>query len=141
MGVPRKSVTSATKAWSGRPPSCRRRSRPMRPWCSCRARAGRRTGGGHLPFATLKQLLRTSPRLHELLQRYTQAVLAVTAQAAACHSVHAVEARAARWLLQVHDRVPGDEFPLTHEFLALMLAVRRATVTSVMGTLQRQGGI
>ena len=50
-----------------------------------------------------------------------------------------MQQRCARWLLMTHDRVSGDVFPLTHEFLSLMLGVRRATVTEAMGPLQQAG--
>ena len=73
---------------------------------------------------------------HTLLLRYTQAFLTQVAQTAACNGAHLVEQRCARWLLMTHDRVDGDEFPLTHEFLAYMLGVRRAGVTLAMGELQ-----
>lgn len=53
--------------------------------------------------------------------------------------MHTVEARASRWLLTLHDQVGGDEFPMTQEFLAFMLGVRRQTVTVVAGTLQNAG--
>ncbi len=42
-------------------------------------------------------------------------------------------------MLLTHDRVSSDEFPLTHEFLSQMLGVRRASVTEVAGSLQKQG--
>ena len=73
---------------------------------------------------------------HGLLLRYTHAFLTQVAQTAACNGAHLVEQRCARWLLMTHDRVEGDEFPLTHEFLAFMLGVRRAGVTLAMGGLQ-----
>jgi CRP-like cAMP-binding protein len=60
-----------------------------------------------------------------VLQRYTQALLTQIAQGAACNRLHTVDERAARWLLMTHDRVGADEFPLTQEFLAQMLGVRR----------------
>jgi CRP-like cAMP-binding protein len=50
-----------------------------------------------------------------------------------------VEERAARWLLMTHDQVRGDAFEMTHEFLSLMLGVRRAGVAVAMGTLQAAG--
>ena len=50
-----------------------------------------------------------------------------------------VEARAARWLLEMDDRVAQDEFTMTHEFLALMLGVRRQTVSAVVSDLSRRG--
>jgi CRP-like cAMP-binding protein len=72
-----------------------------------------------------------------VLQRYTQALFMLTAQGVACNRLHAVEARCARWLLMTHDRVRGDTFPLTHEFLAQMLGVRRARVSEVLARHQQ----
>ena len=72
---------------------------------------------------------------HRMLLRYTQAFLTQVAQTAACNGAHLVEERCARWLLMTHDRA-GDDFPLTHEFLAFMLGVRRAGVTVAMRALQ-----
>lgn len=77
--------------------------------------------------------------LHRILLRYSMAFLTQVAQTAACNAAHLVQERCARWLLMTHDRVAGDEFPLTHEFLAFMLGVRRAGVTIAMGTLQDAG--
>ena len=74
--------------------------------------------------------------LHRLLLRYTQAFLTQVAQTAACNAAHLVEQRCARWLLMTHDRVEGDVVPLTHEFLAFMLGVRRSGVTIAMRSLQ-----
>jgi CRP-like cAMP-binding protein len=77
--------------------------------------------------------------LSRLLYRYTQALFHQLAQHAACNSLHDVYTRCARWLLMTHDRVASDSFPLTHEFLSQMLAVRRASVTEVAGRLQDDG--
>jgi len=76
---------------------------------------------------------------HTIMLRYTEAFLSQVAQTAACNAAHLVEQRCARWLLMTHDRVDGDEFPLTHEFLAFMLGVRRAGVTVAMRALQEAG--
>jgi CRP-like cAMP-binding protein len=62
-------------------------------------------------------------------------------QSTACNGLHSVEERCARWLLMTHDRVEGDAFPLTHEFLGYMLGVRRPTVSLVLGTLDKAGVI
>ena len=86
--------------------------------------------------AVFARLAGPSGPLHTLLLQYTHAFLTQVAQTAACNSAHLVEQRCARWLLMTHDRVDGDEFPLTHEFLAFMLGVRRAGVTLAMGGLQ-----
>ena len=77
--------------------------------------------------------------LHRLMLRYAAAFLTQVAQTAACNGAHLVEERCARWLLMTHDRAGRDTFPLTHEFLAFMLAVRRAGVTEALGALRAQG--
>jgi len=77
--------------------------------------------------------------LHDLLHRYTQALLTQVAQSAVCNRLHPMEERAARWLLMTHDRVGASEVRLTHEFLAAMLGVRRATVSVAAGLLERAG--
>jgi CRP-like cAMP-binding protein len=77
--------------------------------------------------------------LMRTLLLYTQALLTQVAQCSACNNYHETAARCARWLLQTHDRVKGDQFPLTHEFLGLMLGVRRATVTTTAQVLQKRG--
>ena len=52
-----------------------------------------------------------------------------------------IEERLARWLLMAHDRLDDNTIPLTHEFLALMLGVRRASVTAALNALERKGVI
>lgn len=81
------------------------------------------------------------PLLRDVLGRYTQILLAQMAQSAACNRLHPIHERCARWLLQTHDRVDEAEFPLTQEFLATMLGVRRAGVTVAAGMLQQAGFI
>jgi CRP-like cAMP-binding protein len=70
---------------------------------------------------------------------YAQALIEQTAQSVACNRRHAMEERCARWLLATADRVDADRFHLTHEFLAAMLGVRRASVTVAAGMLQKAG--
>jgi len=74
-----------------------------------------------------------------LLNRYTQAHMGFIMQSTACNAIHSVEQRLARWLLLAHDRMGRDAFPLTQEFVAMMLGAARPTVTIVAGMLQKAG--
>lgn len=76
-----------------------------------------------------------------LLHLYAQAFMTQVAQSTACNRLHSAEQRLARWLLICRDRVGRDELPITQETMALMLGVRRATVTEAAGALQRAGVI
>ena len=76
---------------------------------------------------------------NELIAKYLHAFYGVVAQSTACNAVHSVEQRLARWLLMAHDRVGRNDFPLTQEFVAMMLGATRPTVTVVAGTLQKAG--
>ena len=91
--------------------------------------------------ATFKQLLGESPLFRDLVNRYLQAYLNMIGQFTACNRLHSVYERAARWILMTQDRVSGDTFPLTHEFLATMLGSRRSGVTVALEILQRAGYI
>lgn len=82
-----------------------------------------------------RELVAELPTLRTMLHRYTLALLAQIGQAAACNRLHTLEQRCARWLLMTHDRVGRDEFPLTQEFLAQMLGVRRAGVNEAQQAL------
>ncbi len=77
--------------------------------------------------------------LHKLLLRYAGASLGQVWQSLACNALHPVKKRLCRWLLMTHGRVEADHFPLTHEFLAAMLGVRRPTVTAEAKGLQARG--
>lgn len=92
-----------------------------------------------MPVGTFAAVAGAPGPLHRAMLRYTQAFLTQVAQTAACNAGHLVEARCARWLLMTHDRVQGDEFPLAHEFLALMLGVRREGVTVAVAALEAEG--
>jgi CRP-like cAMP-binding protein len=79
--------------------------------------------------------------LYRLITRYANAFLGIVARGAACNARHSAEQRVARWLLTAHDRVRGDRFHLTHDFIAMMIGIRRPSVTEVMGILRDVGGI
>lgn len=78
-------------------------------------------------------------RLPGVMGAYVDLQLIEAAQSVACNRLHPVEERSARWLLLNHDRAQADDFPLTHEFMAQMLGVRRASVTLAASVLQRAG--
>lgn len=95
-------------------------------------------GAMRMKAATLRREAGNGGALPKLLLRYTHSLLTQISQSAACNRFHPVNARLARWLLMTHDRVAGDEFRLTQEFLSHMLGVRREGVTLAAGALQKQ---
>ncbi|WFU20576.1 Crp/Fnr family transcriptional regulator [Bradyrhizobium sp. CB3481] len=88
-----------------------------------------------------QSLLGDSNALNGAVQTHARALMAQFQHVAACNALHSVEARLARWLLHVHDRVEGDVLPLTQETLAEFLGVRRTTVTQVISKLREQGAV
>ena len=89
--------------------------------------------------ALCKAAFDQSAAVRGLALRFTEAILNLSAQTAACNRLHSIEQRCVRWLLMAIDRIQSDRMPLTHEFLASMLGVRRAGVTNTAGDLQRSG--
>lgn len=79
-----------------------------------------------------------NPSLQQALFRYTYALMAQISQTAACNRFHDSHARLARWLLMTRDRLRSDDFPLTHEFLAHMLGLRREGVTDAARALKQR---
>ena len=105
-------------------------------------RAFQQVGNGVLPAMPVGRFIKEiaiSRSLREVVGLYAQANLLQTMQSAACNALHDVRRRCCRWLLETHDRIETDDFRLKHEFLAVMLGVRRPTVTVVMRSLQQAG--
>ena len=92
-----------------------------------------------LPIDVFKEELDRKGAFHHAVSRYAQAFMLMVMQSVACNGLHSAEQRCCRWLLMTHDRIGTDEFMLTHEFLAMMLGVRRPTVTLVLTELNRSG--
>lgn len=87
----------------------------------------------------LREEMAKNEAFRALVQRYLHFCLGQLAQTAACNRLHSLEERCCRWLLIAHDNVLADSFPLTHEFLAIMLGVQRTGVSLAMNILQRAG--
>jgi len=108
-------------------------------------------GAASLPFAIFMQVAGHGHRienvhliaaysesisLRSLLNKYVQASTIQTAYTAFSNANHQIEQRLARWILMCHDRSDGDTIALTHEFLSIMLGVRRQSVTTTLHDLE-----
>ena len=92
--------------------------------------------GQRIAAAELRKALAASATLQTLLMKFVQAFMVQTAHTAIANARARLDQRLARWLLMAHDRLDGNALPLTHEFLALMLGVRRAGVTEALHVLE-----
>lgn len=97
--------------------------------------------GFAMEAAKLTELLGQSRRLQRHLLRFVQVMMTQTSQTALSNGRARLEERLARWLLMCHDRMNGDTLTLTHEFLSVMLGVRRAGVTVGTHMLEGKGMI
>jgi len=96
-------------------------------------------GTGTCMSATeLRKAFQTSPSLRDSLLKFAQAFGVQTSHTAICNAQSKLDVRLSRWLLMAHDRIGEDILPLTHEFLSLMLGVRRAGVTETLQALRDQ---
>jgi CRP-like cAMP-binding protein len=95
--------------------------------------------GLRMPAPVLRRHAAPGSPLYVVLVKYLSAYLLQVAQAVACNGLHGIRQRCCRWLLMTHDRVHADDLPLTHEFIGIMLGVRRASVTDVLVPLQDEG--
>jgi CRP-like cAMP-binding protein len=94
-----------------------------------------------IPATRFHAALSRSGAIREAVQIHTRALLAQFQHVAACNALHSVQARLARWLLHIHDRMDSDVLPLTQEALSHLLGVRRTTVTHVVRELRMSGAI
>jgi CRP-like cAMP-binding protein len=99
------------------------------------------TGGDAyvITAAALKEAVAHAPHLRDLLLRYVHVFGVQVSQTAACNAHHELGQRLARWLLAAHDRSGVPELSLTQDLIAVMLGVRRSTVSVAAGTLQKAG--
>ena len=95
--------------------------------------------GYKMPVAAFLGEMERRGAFYNRVIRYHQALAIQIQQTTACNALHPAEQRCCRWLLMTRDRVATDELKLTHEFLAIMLGVRRPTVTLIVGSLEKAG--
>jgi CRP-like cAMP-binding protein len=95
--------------------------------------------GLRIPADKFCAALKQSENLSQLVLKSAQAFMIQTAHTALANGKAKLEERLARWLLMANDRLDSDAVPLTHEFLAVMLGVRRAGVTVAIHSFERRG--
>jgi CRP-like cAMP-binding protein len=92
--------------------------------------------GIKVPTAALLAAVDEVPSARDLLLRYTHCCELQLAQSALANARYNMSERLARWILMCHDRLLDNDLPLTHEFLSLMLGVRRSGVTNEIHILE-----
>jgi CRP-like cAMP-binding protein len=125
--------TIGCEGMSGLPLVCGVDSSPHRHMVQISGRALR------MNAADLRDELQRDTPMRRVLFRYHAAFTSQIMQSVACNGLHTVQERCCRWLLLCSDRSPTPEVVITHEFLAQMLGVRRATVTELLKPLQNEG--
>jgi CRP-like cAMP-binding protein len=94
--------------------------------------------GQRMGADALRKAMAASPTLHGVLLKFVQCFMVQTAHTAVANARARIDRRLARWILMAHDRTRDTTLPLTHEFLGLMLGVRRAGVTEALQSLKRR---
>src|SRR6202163_447943 len=92
-----------------------------------------------LPIADLDRELKESGHFRDVLTEYSHALLIASMRTSACHGLHQLQERCARWILMTLDRVDADRFTVTKEFLAQLLGTNRPTVSVLVSTLEKAG--
>lgn len=92
-----------------------------------------------VPAEDLRRIMAECPAIRDHLLRYVQMLIGLKSQMALCNAKHSVDQRVARWLLLALDRMEADDLPVTHDFLAKMLGVRRPGVSDALSHLESAG--
>ncbi|PYR71813.1 MAG: hypothetical protein DMF86_25155 [Acidobacteria bacterium] len=92
-----------------------------------------------LPIADVDRELKESDHFRTVLTEYSHALLIASMRTAACHGLHGLQERCARWILMTLDRVESDRFAVTKEFLAQLLGTNRPTVSVLVSVLEKAG--
>lgn len=91
--------------------------------------------------SAFQSVIKNAPSLQATLLKYTQFVMLQTSQSAICEAHHSLKQRLCRWLLLAHDALNGENIPLTHQMLARLLGVRRASITECLRALEGEGAL
>lgn len=97
--------------------------------------------GYQIAYDAFRTLMRENQNFWTVMIRAIEAFAVQLAYTAVSNAAHDINERLARWILMCHDRVAGNELPLTHEFISLMLSVRRPSVTTSLHVLEGNGFI
>jgi CRP-like cAMP-binding protein len=92
-----------------------------------------------LPIGDLDRELKENGHFRKVLTEYSHALLIASMRTSACHGLHGLQERCARWILMTLDRVDSDRFAVTREFLAQLLGTNRPTVSLLVSTLEKAG--
>jgi CRP-like cAMP-binding protein len=112
------------------------------PWQACTRATVQAPGiAESIPSALFKAVASHNEDILHLMLCYKETLSAQTQQSVACNALHSVEARVARWLLELSDRIESAELPVTQDVLSQMLGVRRTTVTLIAQKLKHDGMI
>jgi CRP-like cAMP-binding protein len=87
----------------------------------------------------LRSVMQADPTVRDHLLRYVHLLMTLKGQVSLCNAKHDIGQRLARWLMLAHERVDGDELPVTHDLLATMLGVRRPGVSEALAGLETSG--
>ena len=97
--------------------------------------------GYRIPCNALLAASEASATLRGVLLQFAQVLMVQMTYSVLANAVHHIDERLARWLLMCHDRSDSDDLALTHNFMALMLSVRRPSVTTTLHVLEGNGFI
>ena len=95
--------------------------------------------GHRIAVEPFRKALRASPSLREIVQRYALVLSVQTVHTVMAGAMRSIEERLARWILMSDDRWDASDLPLTHEVLALILSVRRPSITDALHALEGRG--
>ena len=92
-----------------------------------------------LPIGDLDRELKENGHFRDVLTEYSHALLIASMRTSACHGLHGLQQRCARWILMTLDRVDADRFAVTKEFLAQLLGTNRPTVSVLVSVFEKAG--